>query len=819
MADFCYFLSGEIKYIRIFAVPHFYVPSKKLSVPYFYRLITLAFITICFSAQAQNYTISGAITDAANGEELIGASIVVKEKQGIGAVTNAYGFYSLTLPKGTYNFLMRYVGYQDSTVTVVLDSNVRRNFRMNAGSTELSAVEVVGNKKENLTKAEMGVVKLSVKEMEKIPVLFGERDIMKTLQLLPGVKSAGEGNSGFFVRGGAADQNLILLDEAPVYNASHLLGFFSTFNSDVIKDVTLYKGNSPAEYGGRLSSTVDIKMKDGNDKNYVIGGGIGLIASRLNVEGPIVKDKGSFIVSGRRTYADVFLKAAKDTNLRRSVLYFYDLNVKMNYRIGQKDRLYLSGYFGRDKFGINSSSSFSINYGNVTGTLRWNHIFSEKVFSNTSVIVNNFDYGIDISTSVIGISIRSQVLDYNLKQDFQYYINSKHAIKFGFMSTMHTIKPGSVTSRDTSKVDAIALTRKYGWENGIYIQHEWKPVKQVEINYGIRLSTYTSTGPGTYYTYNADGVATDSNKLALGKFGKTYVNPEPRLAISYNFLPQHSFKTSYSRNTQNVHQLSNATIGSPTDLWVLSSNNIKTEIADQVALGYYLNFWKDRFEFSIEGYYKYLHNQIDYKNNAQLRANEQVESQLIYGTGRAYGGEFYLRKKTGKVTGWISYTLSRTERKFAGVNNNTYYPSKQDRTHDLSVVVIYQIIPRLSISGTFLYYTGNAVTYPDGKVLIDGQVLPTYSERNAYRFPAYHRFDFGLNYDLKTRKTYKHSLAFSIYNLYARKNAYTLDFGINGGDASKGISPYPEITKTYLFRIVPSISYNFNFTVPEKKKK
>jgi hypothetical protein len=589
-------------------------------VPYFYRLLTLAFISICCSVQAQNYTISGAITDATNGEELIGASIVVKEKTGVGAVTNAYGFYSLTLPKGSYNFLIRYVGFQDSMCTIALDSNVRLNFRLSPASTELKQIEVVAGKNENLTKAEMGVVKLSVKEMEKIPVLFGERDIMKTLQLLPGVKSAGEGNSGFFVRGGAADQNLILLDEAPVYNASHLLGFFSTFNSDVIKDVTLYKGNSPAEYGGRLSSTVDIKMKDGNDKNYVIGGGIGLISSRLNVEGPIVKDKGSFIISARRTYADLFLKAAPDPNVRKSVLYFYDINAKANYRIGKKDRIYLSGYFGRDKFGINNTSRFSINYGNITGTLRWNHIFSDKVFSNTSVIVNNFDYGIDISTSVISIDIRSQVLDYNLKQDFQYYINAKHAIKFGFMTTMHTIKPGSVSSRDTSKVNAISLTRKYGWENGIYIQHEWKPVRQVEINYGIRLSTYSSTGPGTYYSYNADGTATDSARLALGRFGKTYVNPEPRLAISYNFVPQHSFKASYSRNTQNVHQLSNATIGSPTDLWVLSSNNIKTEIADQVALGYYLNFWKDRFELSIEGYYKYLHNQIDYKNNAQLRA-------------------------------------------------------------------------------------------------------------------------------------------------------------------------------------------------------
>lgn len=768
----------------------------------------------------EKFTISGSITDANNGEELIGASITVTQLPGVGAVTNAYGFYSLTLPKGEYEIVYHYIGFVDQIEKINLIANQTRNLKLATAQKELKQVEIVAGKRENLTKAEMGVTKVDMKELEKIPVIFGERDIIKTLQLLPGVKTAGEGNTGIYVRGGGADQNLILLDEAPVYNASHLLGFFSTFNTDAIKDVTLYKGNMPAEYGGRLSSTIDIKMKEGNDKRYVISGGLGLISSRINIEGPIVKNKGSFIITGRRTYADLFLKALPKSNpARNSTLYFYDVNLKANYRVGSKDRLFLSGYLGRDKFGINTtnggiSSGFSIDYGNITGTLRWNHIFSEKLFSNTSLIFTNFDYKIGINTVAANIDIKSVVTDYNVKQDFQYYLANKHALKFGLLSIMHTIQPGNVTSNDTSKANRVSLSKKYGWENALYLQHEWKPLRNLEINYGARLSTFSVTGPSTNYSYDNTGAAIDSVKYKLGQFGKTYVYIEPRFALSYNFLPNHAIKAAYSRNTQNVHQLSNSQIGNPTDVWILSSNNVKSGIADQVSLGYYLNFWKDRFEFSIEGYYKHLWNQIDYRNGAVLRANDQIESQLVYGQGRAYGAEFYLRKKTGKVTGWISYTLSKTERKFDAIEEGRYYNAKQDRTHDLSVVLIYQIIPRLSVSATFVYYTGNAVTFPSGKYVVNNNIANYYTERNGYRTPAYHRLDIGVNYDLKTRKNFEHSLAFSIYNLYAQKNAFSFSFQPNPDDPRTA-----EIVKTYLFRIVPSLTYNFKFTVPESKKK
>lgn len=775
--------------------------------------ILFLFIVFGIHASAQNFAISGTIRDGSNGEELLGASVAVKELPGTGAITNAYGFYSLTLPKGQYTITARYLGFADSSVTVTLESNKQINFSLGSASTTLKDVEVVARKNETVTRAQMGAVKMDVKEMEKIPVIFGEKDLLKTLQLLPGVKSAGEGNSGFYVRGGGTDQNLILLDEAPVYNASHLLGFFSTFNSDAIKDVTLYKGNSPAEYGGRLSSTVDIKMKEGNDKKYVIGGGLGLISSRLYVEGPIVKNKGSFLITGRRTYADLFIKASKDPNARNSTLFFYDINAKANYRIDERNRIFISGYFGRDKFGIkNDVSAFGLTYGNITGTVRWNHIFSDKLFSNTSVIVNDFDYTIDINTSNFNFQVKSQLIDYNVKQDLQYYLNSKHTLKMGFITTMHTIKPGSVESQDTFDLDQYSLKRKYGWENGIYIQHEWKPIKQIEINYGLRLSTFSVAGPHDYYTFDSEGNTVDTGYIPVGKFGKTYVNLEPRFTLSYNFVPDHSFKVAYARNTQSIHQLSNSSIGFPTDIWVLSSNNIKPQIADQVSLGYYTTFWKNHFELSVEGYYKHMYNQIDYRNGAELVANEEIEGDLLYGTGRAYGGEFYLKMNVWKMSGWISYTLSRSERKIPGVNNNTYYAAKQDRTHDVSAVLIYQIIPRLSVSATFVYSTGNAVTFPSGKYYANNTIVPLYSERNAYRMPAYHRLDLGLNYDLKTRKNYEHSITFSVYNVYYRKNAYIISFGSND-------EGQPAITKTYLFPVVPSLTYNFKFTVPEAKKK
>lgn len=759
---------------------------------------------------AQNkYTISGTIKDSKTGEELIGATVFLKDTAGIGAVTNAYGFYSLTIPATKKELAVRYMGYNEYSVILDSAKNQSVNVSLQPAGQQLKEVEIKAAKAdENITTAEVSSVKLDIKQLEKIPVLFGEKDILKTIQLLPGVQSAAEGNSGFYVRGSSSDQNLVLLDEATVYNASHLLGFFSVFNNDAIKDATLYKGNMPAEYGGRAASVLDIKMKEGNNQEYVIGGGIGLISSRLNIEGPIVKDKGSFIVTARRTYADLFLKLSKKEELRKSILYFYDLNAKANYRVGKRDRIFLSGYFGQDKFGF--QNRFSIVYGNATATARWNHIFSDKLFSNASFIYNEFNYTIGIN--IASIDVKSQIRDFTLKEDLDFYLNSKNKFKFGFVSTFHTIVPGQVISKDTSRIGNILLTKSYGWENAVYAQHEVSLWNKVNINYGLRLSIFSQTGPGKYFKYpNAEEI--DTFNLKLGQFGKTYVNPEPRVSISYNFYPNMSFKTAYSRNVQNVHQLSNTTTSFPTDRWVLTTNNIKPQIVDQVSAGYFVNFYKNMFELSVEGYFKWMQNQIDYKNGAQLRANETVENQLLFGVGRSYGAEFFFKKKTGKFTGWLSYTYSKSERKFGEINSNTWFPSRYDRTHYLSVVLMYDITPRINVSATWVYYTGIAVTYPIGKYVLNGEIVPLYGNRNQDRFPAYHRLDIGATFVLKKRKTWEHDMNISVYNTYAYKNTYSIGFNV---DYTNGTT-YAE--KTYLFRVVPSITYNFRFSVPPAKKK
>ena len=772
-------------------------------------LIVLSFLFSVSLFSQSKFTISGTIKDGKTGEELIGATVFLKDTTGIGAVTNAYGFYSLTIPSSKKEIAVRYVGYEDFSVTLDSLKNQSINVSLSPASKTLKEVEVKATKSnENITTSQVSAIKLDIKQLEKIPVLFGEKDILKTIQLLPGVQPASEGNAGYYVRGGSNDQNLILLDEATVYSPAHMLGFFSVFNNDAIKDATLYKGNMPAEYGGRLASVLDLKMKEGNSKEYVIGGGIGLISSRLNIEGPIVKDKGSFIVTGRRTYADLFLKLSKKENLKKSILYFYDINAKANYRIGKRDRIFLSGYFGQDKFGL--QDRFTIVYGNATATLRWNHIFSDKLFSNTSFIYNEFNYTIGIN--VASIDVKSQIRDFSLKEDLDYYLNSKNKLKFGFLTTFHTIVPGQVISSDTARIGNIILTKNYGWESSVYAQHEISLWNKVNINYGIRLSVFSQVGPSKYFKFpNEDAI--DTFNLKLGQFGKTYFNPEPRVSISYNFIPSMSFKAAYSRNVQNLHQLSTTTTSAPTDRWIMTSNNTKPEISDQVSAGYFVNFHKDMFELSVEGYYKWMQNQIDYKNGATLRANEAVETELLYGVGRAYGAEFFFKKKEGKFTGWVSYTFSRSERKFPTVNRGTWFASRYDRTHDLSIVLMYDITPRINISATWVYYTGLAATFPIGKYVLNGEIVPLYGDRNQDRFPAYHRLDIGATFVLKKRKTWEHDLNISVYNLYARKNAYSIDFKT---DYNTGTS-YAE--KTYLFRIVPSITYNFKFSFAPLKKK
>lgn len=769
-------------------------------------LVFLFFLSSLPALAQKRHIISGTIKDAATGETLIGASIRIKELLSVGTVTNNYGFYSLSVPDGAYTLMFTYIGYETITRQVSLQHDQAINISLSSKS-DLQEVVISANRPNNdqISSPQMGVERLNMTQINQVPVVLGEKDILKTITLMPGVKSGGEGNSGFYVRGGASDQNLIMLDEATVYNASHLFGFFSTFNSDAIKDVSLYKGGMPAEYGGRLSSVLDIKMNDGNNKDFTVQGGLGLIASRLKVEGPLVKDKGSFMISARRTYIDFFLKASKDSTIKGSSLYFYDLNAKANYHFDDHNAIYLSGYFGKDVLGL--KNLFGTNWGNATGTVRFNHIFSSKLFSNTSVVFSNYNYAIQSFLSDNSFKATSQITDFNIKEDLQYTVSNDHRLKFGVNILHHSISPGDITTDASSSFNAKSIEKRFGYENAAYISDDWKVSDKLTILYGLRLSTFMLVGPGTFKAYDAAGKASDSTHYGSGSTVKSYINLEPRFSAGYQLNDATSVKISYNRNTQNIHLLTNSTTSSPTDLYVMSSNNIKPEIADQVSAGWFRNFKENTFEFSAELYYKWLQNQIDYKDGAQLIANQDVESQLTYGSGRAYGIELFLKKKYGRFNGWVGYTLSRTENKFAAINDGQYYPSRQDRTHDLSIVGIYQLNKRWSFSGSFIYQTGSAVTYPTGKYNVGGLTTFSYSERNGYRKPNNNRLDIGATLEGKQHKKYHSSWTFSIYNVYAHRDPYSITFR-----DSKTTPNTTEAAETSIFATqIPSVTWNFKF--------
>jgi hypothetical protein len=774
----------------------------KMKIPITVLLLIVSF----FAVHAQSkFTVSGLVKDASTGETLIGASIKLQQSQINGTLTNSYGFYSLTAAQGKYTLQVNYVGFETYTREIELSKNLEITVSLKA-SNNLQEVVISGanRKDQNVSSPQMGLEKLNMAQINSVPVLFGEKDMVKTLQLLPGVKSGGEGNTGFYVRGGASDQNLILLDEAVVYNASHLFGFFSTFNSDAIKDVNLYKGGMPAQYGGRLSSTLDISMLDGNSKAYTFQGGIGLIASRLKVEGPIDSGKGSFMVSGRRTYADAFLKLSSDTSLKQASLYFFDLNAKGNYHFNDKNALYFSGYLGKDVLGL--KNLFGTNWGNTTATLRYNHIFNSKLFSNTSLIYSDYDYTVQSYDVGNDFKVLSRIRDFNFKEDLQYYINSNHTLRFGLNAIQHTITPGRISATSNSSFNPKVLEDRKGLEAAAYISDEWHIGEKLNLLYGLRLSRFDLFGPGNFSSYDAAGNVQETKTYGSGEVVKSYLYLEPRISASYVFNPENSIKAAYGRNTQNIHLLSNSTASSPSDLYIMSSNNLKPEIADQLSAGYFRNFQDDLFEFSAEVYYKWLQNQIDYKNGAQLLANENVESQLVYGRGRAYGLELFVKKKYGKLNGWIGYTLSRTERKFAQINEGAYFPSRQDRTHDVSLVGIYKLNERWSFSGTFIYGTGNAITFPTGKYELDGITRFYYSERNGSRMPSTHRLDLGATLDGKQHKRFHSSWSFGLYNAYNHKNPYVITFKNAENDPSKTVAE-----QTALFGIIPSVTYNFKF--------
>ena len=770
------------------------------------RIFIVLSFTLLFSEafSQQKFTLSGTITDASGGENMTGA-ILEFQKTSFNAVCNSYGFYSITIPEGDYTVSVRFIGYKEQIIPVKLHASQVLNIKMETSNYELEDVTVQGEKSgQNVSSIEMGNVKIDPRKIENVPVFFGERDLIKTMQLVPGIKQAGEGSSGFYVRGGGSDQNLILLDEAPVYNASHLLGFFSVFNSEAIHDATMLKGAIPAEYGGRISSVLDIRMKEGNMTDYQTTGNIGLISSSMSVEGPIKNEVSSFMISGRRTYADLFLNFAPDKDIRNAQLYFYDLNLKSNFKLSSISRLYISGYLGRDKFRMDGEYGF--NWGSKTATIRLNHTFNEKLFSNSSFIFSNYNYQIDI-TGNNDVLLGSKIQDFNLKEDFNWYINPENTLKFGLNLIAHKIVPGEVNASPTSVYSSLAVRPRRAIESALYVSDTYNFGHGIKFYSGLRLALFTNVGPGDFYEFDKNGGVSKLTSYDKFKSIKTQGGLEPRLAITYPLNSQSSLKASYNRIFQFIHLLSNSTSSTPTDVWLPSSNNVKPQLANQWSIGYFRNSKDNRYEASIELYYKNLYHQIEYKNGADLIFNSTVESQLVYGRGWAYGTEFLLRKNYGKLTGWMGYTLSKTMRQF---DQNNYdgrpFPARQDRRHDFSIVGMYDLTRKIKISATWVFNTGNAVTFPSGKYQIDGRTVGYYTQKNGCRMPDYHRLDLGLSWIRKQTAKYESSWNFSIYNAYARENAYFISFRQSKDNPEK-----IEAVQISLFKIIPSISYKFKF--------
>ncbi len=758
-------------------------------------------------AQKGFLTLSGFVSDNENGEHLPGATILV-DGLNKGTVTNTYGYYSLSLPQGKYRIVYSFIGYAKIVVELDLRLDTTLNIEMQTVTERLQEVEITDQAaRENITSDQMSTNTLSAKNIQSIPMLMGEVDLIKALQLLPGVKFVAEGTSGFSVRGGSPDQNLTLLDEATVYNAGHLMGFFSVFNNDAVNSVTLYKGDLPARYGGRLSSLVDVRMKEGNMKKFHGNGGIGLVASRLTLEGPIVKNKASFMVAGRRTYADLFLRLSQDEILQSSALYFYDLNTKVNWSVNQRNHIYLSGYFGKD---VLKSSQFKMNWGNATGTLRWNHIFHEKLFSNFTFVVNRFNYALGIPEGNIQAFLwESELTDYTFKGDFTWYANSNNTVRFGVSSIYHDFFPGTIEGLgDSASIGNYSIPSNYAIESGIYLSNTQKLGALFTLKYGLRLSVFNNIGPGTVFGYDAQGSPVDSTEYPAGKIYNTYVGLEPRLGIVFKLNEISSLKASYSRNFQYIQQAENSTGGSPLSIWFPASPNVKPQIGDQVALGYFRNFKKGMFESSAEVYYNNVKNAIDFRDHADLLLNKFIEGELLTGKAWGYGIELMLKKNRGKFSGWISYTYSRTFQEITGISNGDPYPASYDRPHDFSIVVNYNIGQQISLGLTWVYLTGQPITFPVGRFVYGNKIVPVYSERNSYRMPEYHRLDVSFTWRDKDRpgKKWHNSINISVYNAYNRKNPWVINFLSDPND--------PNVTyaeSTYLFGIIPSITYNFRF--------
>ncbi len=776
------------------------------------------FFLIFLSARAQNagsnrFILNGYVKDSLSGESIIGATITVNG-QSRGVASNQYGFYSLTLEKGRYLISISHVSYLPKLFDVELDSNRSATFDLVSRSATIGEVVVYSRRRDaNVKNAQMGKIDLSMDQIKNIPAFMGEIDLLKALQLLPGVRNAGEGNAGFYVRGGGPDQNLIILDDAVVYNPGHLFGFFSVFNSDAIKNVTLIKGGMPAQYGGRLSSVVDISMKDGNINKYQVDGGIGLVASRFSIQGPLIKNKASFILSARRTYIDALVKPfiSKTSSFNGSGYYFYDVNAKVNYRFSDKDRLYISGYFGRDVFDfVNGKRSFQTNipWGNSTATLRWNHVFNRRLFANTTAVYNDYNFKFSARQENFKIGLASGIRDITLKTDLDYYPFPNHKLKFGGLVTAHKFIPNVVSGQQDSIVfKPNNESVKYAMEAAIYIQDDWEIGEKWKINYGLRFSSFTQVGPYEKYTRDANGNKVDSVSYSSLEPVKTYGGLEPRITLRYALNDESSVKMAVSRNYQYIHLVSNSGNTLPTDLWVPSTYLVKPQISWQYAAGYFRNFDNNKWETSVEVYYKDMQNQVDYKEG-YTPSLKDPEDEFVFGKGWSYGGEFLVNKTKGKFTGWIGYTLSWTWRKFKDLNEGMKFPTRYDRRHDLSVVMNYEAGKHWKFGSIFVYGTGNAVTLPERVYFIGGVLTQEYSRINHYRMPPYHRLDLSATYTPtpKKEKKLKSSWVFTIYNVYSRLNPYFIYFDQEG-------SLFAQLTakQVSLFPIIPAVTWNFKF--------
>jgi hypothetical protein len=786
-------------------------------------LVLLCFFLVIQVVSAQDrpakFTVSGYVKDGDNGESLIGANVYIEAaglEDIIGATTNIYGFYSLTLPPGNYTLVASYLGYTDHREAIDLSGDLRINISLPHDNMTLDEVVVTSKRKdENISSTNMGTVELAIDRIKSIPALFGEVDVLKAIQLLPGVQAAGEGNSGIYVRGGGVDQNLVLLDDAIVYNTGHLFGFFSVFNADAVKQTTLIKGGMPASYGGRLSSVVDVSMKEGNLKRYEVEGGIGLISSRLTVQGPFKKEVSSFLVSFRRTYAfDLAQPYLKRTDFAGTNYNFYDLNVKMNYIFNDRNRLYLSGYFGRDVFVYNSvprATKVRIPWGNATTTLRWNHLFNNKMFMNSTFIFNNYAFKFGADTEDFTFNITSGIRDFNLKFDVDYFASNRHKIKFGYHYTFHTYTPNTAraTAEDTELETDVQ--EKHGHEMAWYFQDEIELAKRVSLNVGFRLGLFQHTGPFNEVLPVISGEP-DTIKYRILEPIKTYVNPEPRFNMRVKIDESSSVKLGVNLNHQYAHLVSSSNSTLPTDVWVPSSNKVKPQRALQYAAGYFKNFKEDMFESSVEVYYKHLWNQIEFNENfGNPELNVELEDEFVFGRGRSYGLELFFKKRLGDINGWVGYTFSKTDREFAELNGGKRFPAKFDRTHDISVNVSYNINEVFSLGATWVFATGNAFTIPTEGYLFETAVVTGYGERNGYRMKSYHRLDFAATITPKRMQTrkFKSNFNFSIFNLYNRKNVYFIYYDIKG-DALTGDVTIDAI-QVSIFPIIPSFTWNFKF--------